>query len=113
MRKCADISGIRVSDENSDATIARQMRDPHLAEQDRELVARPDDQRQEDDQLVHVEAVIASADVGSPLQRRLLGVALLALPAVDRLQHHDRVVHQHAHAEHQAHHGEDVEVLAR
>jgi len=38
-----------------------------------------------------------------------LAVALVAHSAIHRLQNHDGVVHQHAHCEHQAHHGEDVE----
>jgi hypothetical protein len=50
--------------------------------------------------------------VTRPEEGRLLGVALGAVRPVDGLEHHHGVVHQHPDAEHQAHHGEDVQALA-
>ena len=62
--------------------------------------------------VVAVEAVTAISTWPRPSRAARSRSRLLAQPAVDRLQHHDGVVHQHADREHQPHHRQHVEVAA-
>ena len=48
-------------------------------------------------------------DLAGPGDGGVAGRLAHGTPAVDVLQHHDAVVHHHAHADHQSHHGDGVE----
>ena len=83
-----------------------------LAQPDRHLVGPADDHRREDDDRGQRRGGDGAPDLARAPHRgghrRRAGV----LAAVDRLEHHDRVVHQHADPEHQPHHRQHVQRAA-
>ena len=85
-------------------------RDPHLAEPDHQI-GIAEDQRQEDDEAGQRRGHHGHGHRPRALQRCLLRVGLVDVAPIDGFQDHDRVVHQHAHAEHQPHHREQVQRL--